>query len=187
MESKVLCFFNGTPLESSLEIYKALIKTPVKKEWVEDKEGQLNTMRVMEKTLCKHSVGGVILWSSLKKAAKELDLEEFEFHANWIITLNLLVTQKYIKADDFHGFMFIAGPKADILFKPDKEVMLCGLCLAPSKLKCGKCGQRYCCKEHQVSDWKKHKKECYGCLTTEEWRAHNSQELRERLTTPQRS
>ena len=187
METKVLCFFNGTPIETSLEIYKELIKTPVKKEWIEDKENQLFTMRTMEQTLCKHSIAGVIHRKSLKNAAKELDLEEYEFHSNWIITLNLLLTQKYITEDDYHGFMFVTGNKTDILFKADKEELLCGLCHAPSKLKCAKCGQRYCCREHQVTDWKKHKKECYGCLTPEQWKEHLRQELRERLTTPHRS
>jgi hypothetical protein len=38
---------------------------------------------------------------------------------------------------------------------------LCAVCQTPSKQKCPYCITRYCCKEHQVADWKAgHKKSC---------------------------
>ena len=36
----------------------------------------------------------------------------------------------------------------------------CGLCFAECSMRCAKCYQKYCSKEHQMSHWKHHKKIC---------------------------
>lgn len=36
----------------------------------------------------------------------------------------------------------------------------CVICGTPSKKKCSKCGTKYCCREHQMADWPKHKLVC---------------------------
>ena len=42
----------------------------------------------------------------------------------------------------------------------------CEVCSQPASLRCSKCkGVDYCCREHQVSDWKQHKTIC-GSITS---------------------
>jgi hypothetical protein len=175
-----LCFFNGTPIQVPIEAYK-----PLEKGFMvlndEQYEEYFEQMTLFETTLCKHSIGGVVKERSYDKASKELGLDKARFCSYWIIWVYGLIKGGRIKEDNENGFMFIHGDVEEL--KHDNCEMLCGLCRAPSKLKCGKCGQRYCCKEHQVSDWKKHKKECYGCLSPEEWKAT----MGKRLATPHRS
>lgn len=162
-----LCFFNGTPIQVPVEVYKPLEKMVVDQNETYDK--YLTHMDLFEATLCKHSIGGNVQERSYAKAAKELGLDTPRFCSCWILMVYTLIKVGLIKEDNENGFLFIQGDIEKL--KHDNCEMLCGLCRAPSKLKCGKCGQRYCCKEHQVSDWKKHKKECYGCLSPEEWKA----------------
>jgi hypothetical protein len=42
----------------------------------------------------------------------------------------------------------------------NKEQKLCGNCKEPAKSKCQFCPVKYCSRECQVADWKKHKKTC---------------------------
>lgn len=41
-----------------------------------------------------------------------------------------------------------------------KNQKLCGNCQKPAHQKCQKCFVKYCCRECQLADWKKHKKIC---------------------------
>lgn len=40
------------------------------------------------------------------------------------------------------------------------ELTMCGICKVKAKKTCSRCPQTYCCREHQVEDWKSHKKVC---------------------------
>lgn len=171
-----LCFFNGTPMEIPTTVLRILQKScPVD---MNDKyEDYFQQLTLMEKDLCKFSIGGGIHKRTIDKAAKLRDMNYAQFTSFWTTMVYTLVKIGRIKDDDNNGFVIIDGD-ASFLNEIGADSLVCGLCRAPSKLKCAKCGQRYCCKEHQVSDWKKHKQECYGCLTPEEWKTHFSKKMR---------
>lgn len=172
----IMCFFDGTPIQLAPGVYENLKKLEIDpKETYDD---YYDNMVLFEKTLCKHSIGGTVQERSIHKAAKELGLSPAQFQGYWSVFVYTLVKSGRIKDDNENGFLMMKGDGLERL-EHDHRELLCGLCRAPSKLKCGKCGQRYCCREHQVSDWKKHKKECYGMLSNEEWR-----KLHKSLTTP---
>ena len=49
----------------------------------------------------------------------------------------------------------------------EKSTHVCSYCKTVSKKECGECGVRYCNREHQVLDWKKHKAVCKSILILE--------------------
>ena len=178
MTTIIMCFFDGTPIQLAPGVYENLKELKIDPD--ETYDDYYDNIVLFEKTLCKHSIAGMVQERSIAKAAKELGLTPAQFQGYWCVFVYTLVKIGRIKDDNENGFLVMKG-NLEVL-EHDNSEMLCGLCRAPSKLKCAKCGQRYCCREHQVSDWKKHKQECYGVLSTEEWRKRHKS-----LTTPQRS
>ena len=173
------CFFNRTPLEIPTTVLRTLQqKCPVD---MNDKyEDYFEQLTLMEEDLGKFSIGGAIYPRTIEKAAALRGMDSARFTSIWTTMVYTLVKVGRIKDDNDNGFLVIEGDDSFLKnIGGDNQEMVCGLCRAPSKLKCGKCGQRYCCKEHQVLDWKKHKKECHGCLTPEQWKNHFSKKLRE--------
>lgn len=45
--------------------------------------------------------------------------------------------------------------------KGDRPMLRCQICETPTDERCSKCNRMgYCCKDHLLSDWPRHKKEC---------------------------
>lgn len=175
-----LCFFNGTPLEIPTTVLRTLQqKCPVD---MNDKyDDYFQQLTLMEEDLGKFSIGGAIHTRTIEKAATVRGMNRAQFTSFWTTMVYTLVKVGRIKDDDENGFLVIEGDDSFLReIGKEKLELVCGLCRAPSKLKCAKCGQRYCCKEHQVTDWKKHKKECHGCLTPEQWKNHFSTKMAEK-------
>ena len=60
-----------------------------------------------------------------------------------------------------YGAAAFSNTESDIAKELRKTQKLCSVCQTPSKQKCPYCVTYYCCKEHQVADWKAgHKKSC---------------------------
>jgi hypothetical protein len=109
-----------------------------------------------------------------------------ELWAFWCLNIICLVEAKVLPQDDMNGWtiasknsktgLFVVDmsgnvciptgaewinptkPLTEALRKTQKNCRVCGV---PSKKKCDKCIAYYCCREHQLQDWKAgHKKTC---------------------------
>ena len=68
-----------------------------------------------------------------------------------------LIEMGFIQDDDQNGILIMQTP---IPFQMPFSQKICVVCGVNSKHKCPKCYTFYCCRDHQVQDWKKHKKTC---------------------------
>jgi len=131
-----------------------------------------NQTSFFEETLCKCSKNGFMGEKQQKKAAELLGFDTVEsLITMWFMNINYLLKMGRIEDDNNFGFCGIMSPSitteelatylnehAQNKYQARK---ICNLCQAPSKNKCSRCENiYYCCREHQLSDWKEHKKVC---------------------------
>jgi hypothetical protein len=83
--------------------------------------------------------------------------------AIWSMNIINLIEYGVVKENNNTGYSIIECDTDALtnLYKDEYDAQerqkLCGICCAPSNKKCPLCPQRYCCAEHQKSDWKAHK------------------------------
>lgn len=169
METIILAYFNGTPQNfpykcTPQKIFECLDENI--SSYDDDVEFYYNQTAEMEKALNDNSKRGFVTEKRLQKTAKDLGFESSEgFAIIWFCNIHYLLKKGRICDDNNFGFMTMSGNGVISAFQKvfDEQLAnsaLCGVCKVKSKLKCGKCHQMYCCREHQVQDWKNHKKVC---------------------------
>ena len=80
----------------------------------------------------------------------------------WVFIL--LIAVSAIKQGCFHySQVYSSNQMIEALAIPEikKNGKMCAVCEVSCKSKCQSCKRvYYCCREHQLSDWKEHKKDC---------------------------
>jgi hypothetical protein len=91
------------------------------------------------------------------------------FVVTWFANVRFLLKTGRIQDDNKFGFLIIdigdvtkTWSIINSIQKDNKKLaQICGVCSQPAKQLCSKCNKiYYCCREHQVADWKEHKKIC---------------------------
>lgn len=165
----VFALFNGTPqnfpfLAPAEEIFK-IVKENVS-FYEDDVEFYYNQTVAMEGKLRTNSKRGFVGEKQVLKTANELGFEGVDkFIIIWFCNIYYLLQKGKIFDDDKYGFVTVLGngivKNATKFFKAKyKNSALCGLCNIKATMRCKNCQQNYCCREHQVQDWKKHSKVC---------------------------
>lgn len=164
MTDIIIAYFNGTPLSfpyktSKTELF-ALLDENVK-EYDSDWEFYLEQTKDIEKQLFELSGGRELTIDVIAKVADKLGQTWDKLTVMWFLNIKYLLDKGVIKDDNNNGFLVIGGDKKTV--KRVRKIMgsVCIVCKKEAKHKCSKCGlAQYCCKEHQVENWKEHKKYC---------------------------
>lgn len=168
-----MAFFNGTPMEfpyvtSREKLFELLDEYIYPYE--DDVEFYYNQTVEMEKTMVEESINLIVTEKTHLKVAKKLGFKTIKgLQLIWFCNIHYLLKKGRIKDDNNNGWWIMESNSKEtindvikLLNKQAEETKKqCGLCAKPSKQLCGKCKKiYYCCQEHQLSDWEKHKKTC---------------------------
>jgi len=170
----ILAYFKGTglsfPFEVVVEELMGFINEKIKSYDEDDVEFYYEQTSHMDKAMSDESGNGdYSSTATLTRVAKKCGFETLEgFITIWFCNIQYLLKKGRIQSNDKFGFQLISSPDTsskDILKtikkQMKKEFQVCGLCSQHAKTLCSKCKKvYYCCREHQVSDWKAHKKNC---------------------------
>ena len=97
----------------------------------------------------------------IAQVAEVFELDVNQFITLWFSNIKTLLKKGVIKQDDKNGFIIVSSKSKEEKLMKILLLKVCVVCKKESKHKCSKCGSvRYCCKEHQVENWKEHKKYC---------------------------
>lgn len=175
-------YFKGTPMaynkDELASVYKAVKDIKLKKALNALNETALCALLVgMEDTLntvANQSKNYIITHKTIEKTISFFD--EFktvaEYKTTWGSLVLYLIEQKFLCNDDYTGllivdgdFTFVSCADANLTLeqlKSSKSTCKNVFCdfADHAKFKCACLKVRYCCKECQVKDWKRHKPEC---------------------------
>jgi hypothetical protein len=144
--------------------------------WTNTTEYYYNQMDLWEATLCANTKNGymrdktildiVEMMNNLfgdNDADRPIDAEDFQML--WCVNVYYLLKRGRIANDKMFGFEMCTETRHEeklVKCKAEyKATFLCGVCAVKSTQKCERCEKTYyCCREHQVADWKEHKKVC---------------------------
>ena len=169
----IQAFFKGTPIHYHLfdtteKVFEFLDK--VSPEGVLTADEVYQQMEDWEQTLNEECVNGYINKYVIKRVAERFEYPTIgTFVVSWFANVRFLLKTGRIQDDDNFGFLIIDGgdeTKNRAIIKSlnkdlKQEYQICGVCSQPAKLLCSKCKKiYYCCKEHQVANWKDHKPFC---------------------------
>jgi hypothetical protein len=169
-ECIVNAYFNGTPinfpfLAPAEKIFKIIEERVL--GYDDDIEFYYNQTVEMERKLNENSKRGFVTEKRLERTAKETGFDDATgFIIIWFCNIYYLIKKGRIIDDNNFGFTTHLGGEGmvnkviEATNKLYEDSGVCGLCKLKANLKCQKCGQRYCCREHQVQDWKEHSKMC---------------------------
>ena len=169
-EGLIMAYFNGTPLNfpfvvSVEEAFKKLDMMVVNRD-DEDVEDIYNQMVEIENQLNTDAKRGFVTPKTIKKTAQEFGIGTGEMLALiWCGNIQYLLKKGRIVSNNDYGFLIMRGDNviqnySDMADNQYALSALCPVCKVKSKLRCSKCKVVYCCREHQVQDWKNHKKTC---------------------------
>ena len=94
-----------------------------------------------------HLHGGKLVFGSFGWKKKNSNQIHYEYGG-----INYKKVEDFIK-NDIQKYKYIIDNEA-------LENTLCRICKVKTNKTCSRCPQAYCCREHQVEDWKSHKKVC---------------------------
>jgi len=177
MTAMVIAFFNGTPVNFPFISSKQKIFTHFEdaiKGYEDDVEFYYKQTEYWESEMNKVAINGVVSIKLEKKLANQLGFDSIErFRILFNINVYYLLKKGRIVDDENFGFIITEVPNTESNINKiissvksfDKiltaQMKSCGLCRQPAKTLCSKCKKiYYCCRECQVTDWKKHKMEC---------------------------
>jgi hypothetical protein len=173
MSNIISAFFNGTPMEfpyvtNRKQLFEFLDESISYYE--DDVEFYYNQTIQMEKTMVEESINLIVTKKTHIKAAKKLGFKTIqELQIIWFCNIHYLLKKGKIKDDNNNGWWIMESDNKELITdviklinKQAVETMKqCGLCAKPAKQLCGKCKKiYYCCRDHQLSDWEKHKQIC---------------------------
>lgn len=180
-------FFNGTPMNYSknelASVYKALAELKLKDELTEEMFDLLVRMEHTLDTVINQSKEYAITYKSMEKTIKLFD--EFktvaDYKTTWGSLVLYLIEQGVLCDDDNTGLLLISDTtrvghyqfrrtfvtSEDANLTPEQLEAVKSTCknlfcdfADHAKFKCACLKVRYCCKECQVKDWKRHKPQC---------------------------
>jgi len=169
----IQAYFKGTPIhypqfDTTEKIFEFLDK--VSPEGILTADEVYQEMEQYEETIHQECVNGWINEKGLERVAERFEYPTLEtFVVSWFANVRFLLKTGRIQDDNNFGFLIIDigdETKTRSLMKSlDKDhkklYKICGVCSQPAKQLCSKCNKiYYCCREHQVADWKEHKKIC---------------------------
>jgi hypothetical protein len=171
-----LIFVNGTSMEytnDKLELVNDMVNELLSFNPISDQE-MLETLNDMEGLIVTNSHKGYLIdKTTIDKTAKDCDMTNEDFIITWGAFCLYLIKKGVLQNDNDYGLLVVNTGKTTVisslsqtLNKKELKVMgkECGNLLCDSvtaSKKCSICRKIcYCCKECQVSDWKRHKKLC---------------------------
>jgi len=176
----ITAYFDGTgiPLPYSVsgasgvsELFERLEKV-VCAQYDRPTEYYYNQTHLWEATLCANAKNGylrdktildIVEIINVDNPDRPIDAEEFQ--VLWCVNIFYLLQKGRITNSKMFGFEMVTETRhKELLVKTKagyKATFLCGVCAVKSTQKCERCEKTYyCCREHQVADWKEHKKVC---------------------------
>ena len=171
-------FFNGTPMGYSknelASVYKALAELKLKDELTEGMFDLLVRMEDTLETVINQSKEYAITQKSIEKTVELFD--EFktvaDYKTAWGSLVLYLIDQEVLCNDNNTGLVIISGNFTVISsdddnltleqlksFKSTCKNLFCDFA-DHAKFKCACLKVKYCCKECQIKDWKRHKPQC---------------------------
>ena len=170
-------YFNGTGLAfpfqdtTKEQLFKTLDESI--ESYDDDVEFYYNQTKVMEDTMMAYAKNGFCRNKEQEVVARKLGFKDARrLTIIWFCNIHYLLKRGRIQDDNKYGFLTIEAPSIasnnnlygllnDALKDVYKRTLLCGVCKAPSKTKCGRCLKTYYCSaDCQRCDWKEHKKTC---------------------------
>jgi hypothetical protein len=190
MSAQLQLFFNGTGLMlpfNKIETLETFREKCLKGGAENDSEEMLEELEVIEEALNDYEkekgIRGKVV-NQMKMLDKIFEGEGHTALEMWCVNIFTLIDRGVLKEDDNTGIFGYGTLGSTVVFvynmscikslkkiTADKiqerfaaqrqEQKLCGYCGNPNPAKkCGKCYVKYCSKDCQIGDWKKHKKEC---------------------------
>lgn len=166
----VIALFNGTPINfpffaPAKTIFESIEKN-VSSYYEDEVELFYNQTVEIQKQLCINSKRGFVGEKQILITANEFGFECVDkFIIMWFCNIYYLLQKGKIADDEHNGFVTMLGngivENVTKFFKAKyKNSALCGLCNIKATMRCKNCQQNYCCREHQIQDWKKHSTVC---------------------------
>lgn len=175
MSSVIVAFFNKTGINypyynHTVEKFHQGMKGCKHLAPPEDFDEAIETLKNIERSLHKHTDKyGMMVESTYEKASKELKYEDSTVMImTWISLIYHYENNGMLDCNNDANGILIQTCENKNLFKAfeshflevHNSLKVCGICKVKGAFKCPQCKQNYCCKDHQVQDWKSHKKVC---------------------------